>query len=252
MLDGLVAEVELGPGQPHVGLVERGDELLEPALGDRLDVVVEEDQPVAGGVADADVDLLAEVEGAVEGHQHEPLPRDRPELVEHGGRRRGVVHDHDLHPLVVGALQQRADRLDHQHRAPPAHQGGLAGGRDDDGDGALGRQATAYDVAARLRARAGLGVDADPVEVLLHGADPGGLGVRLGLDVDRGRALDGAPVVEHLRDVDDPARALGDAQHEVVVLGALEALTEAADLADQAGAQHGEVGGVHLAAQALG
>ncbi len=122
MLHGLVAEVELGAGEPHVGLVERCDELLEPALRDRLDVVVEEDDPVAGGVADADVDLLAEVERPVEGHQHQPVTRDLAELVEDGGRGGGVVDDHDLDGLVVRALQQRAHGLDDQHPATAAHQ----------------------------------------------------------------------------------------------------------------------------------
>ena len=50
----------------------------------------------------------------------------------------------------------------------------------------------------------------------------------------------------------DAAGPLGDAQHEVPVLRALELGAEAADLAHERPAQHAEVAGVHLRAEPLG
>ena len=59
-------------------------------------------------------------------------------------------------------------------------------------------------------------------------------GVGLGVGVAGGRAGDDPPVVEDLVDVHDPARLLGDPQDQVVVLGAVVPLAEAADRVDDA------------------
>ena len=67
-----------------------------------------------------------------------------------------------------------------------------------------------------------------------------------------GRPGDGPPVVQHLGDVDDPTGHLAHPERQVVVLGAVVALAEPADTAHDVGAHHRQVGGVHLAAQALG
>src|SRR5690606_17674118 len=66
-------------------------------------------------------------------------------------------------------------------------------------------------------------------QVLVHGARTGRASVILGIAAERGRTLDCAPVVQHLRDVADARRieAFAAAQDQVVVLAALEARAEA-------------------------
>ena len=66
------------------------------------------------------------------------------------------------------------------------------------------------------------------------------------LAATRGRGLEHAPVVEDARHVHDLPRPLGDPEHQVPVLGALELGVEAADLLDQVAAEDAEVAGVHL------
>ena len=153
--------------------------------------------------------------------------------------------------VVPAELDERPHGLDHVAAALPPDEAVRAGGRDHHADPHARVERADDAVGALARAELGGRVDADPVEVRLHRLDAGGPGVGLGVRVAGGRARDDPPVVEDLGDVDDLAGALGDPEHEVVVLGALEALVEAADLADQRRAQHGEVAGVHVAAQRL-
>jgi hypothetical protein len=101
---------------------------------------------------------------------------------------------------------------------------------------ALDRGGQADALAVRLEgARAGL------VRVGLGGLAPGGGG--------RGAQ---APVVEHVGHVEHLARPLGDPEHEVPVLRALEVGVEPTDLVDERAPQHAEVARVHLGAQPLG
>ena len=73
----------------------------------------------------------------------------------------------------------------------------------------------------------------ESLEVVGHRAPPGLAGVRLGVRVGGRRPRVDAPVVEHPRHVVDPPRPLRHAQDQVVVLAAVEARPEAADVLDQ-------------------
>ena len=86
--------------------------------------------------------------------------------------------------------------------------------------------------------------------MLGHGEDAGLERIGLGGAVRGDAAHRLAPEVEHLGDVGD-APDLGEAQHEVVVLGAVEAGAEAANPADGLSASDDEVGDVVVVAQSL-
>ncbi len=66
-----------------------------------------------------------------------------------------------------------------------------------------------------------------------------------------GRSRRGAPVVEHERDVDDPARVLACPEREVVVLRPFEAGPESAQRVEQRAAHDESVRKVHVAEQSL-
>ena len=132
VLDGGVAEVEPGAGESDVRLVERRDQLLEPSLRDHLDVVVEEDQSLAGRPQAPDVHLLAVVEGAGEPLEGQLVAGHLPQLGQHL-RRRGVVVDHDdLEVVVRGPVQERPHGFHHHHASRAPDEVGLPDGRDDD------------------------------------------------------------------------------------------------------------------------
>ena len=93
--------------------------------------------------------------------------------------------------------------------------------------------------------------EAGAVAVRLDGACAVDPGVGLGVDVGGDGLLGDAPVVEDLGHVHDEAGALGEPEHEVVVLRAFEPLAEAAHLGDERPPEHAEVVGVHLGAEAI-
>src|SRR5450830_1024928 len=76
---------------------------------------------------------------------------------------------------------------------------------------------------------------------------------RIGFRLNRlgSRALDRTPVIENLRNVYDPTRALGHAHYQVVVLGPCLTDAEATDVPNEGRAQDRKVSCVHLPAQPL-
>ena len=94
-----------------------------------------------------------------------------------------------------------------------------------------------------------VGVDAEPVALLLHGLPSTSDGVGQRRRRPRHRSGDVAPVVQQLRKVHDPPATRGDhlggAQDQVVVLRPVEAGPEPADLGDHVAPQHREVARVH-------
>ena len=147
-----------------------------------------------------------------------------------------AVVDHDqLAVWVVGEPVQRGDAL--------AQQAQLVAGGDQDADfGQHGGQRPMHPVAARAGA-ADLCRRAAALQVLKHRAPAGFLGVGLGLGPAGGAAFDHSPVVQHMRDVNDliGPQVLSAAQHQVMVLRALEARTQAAQLAQQRGFEGGQM-----------
>ena len=78
---------------------------------------------------------------------------------------------------------------------------------------------------------------------------PGGEAVRLRLGRQGRRIRRGAPVIQHPRDMTDPSRPLGGAEHEVVVLRSVEPLPYAAERFEQAAANDEKMGGIHVRQQ---
>ncbi len=153
VLDGVVAEVQLGAGHADVGLVEGRHQLLEPPFGPDLDVVVEQDDPVAGGGDHAEVHLPAEVELLLRRQdRHQTVAEQLAQLGHHRLGRGLVVDDDDLEVLVLGVRQQRADGLHDEVPAEAPHQARRAPRGDHDRDAACGVEAAGDRVEARHRA----------------------------------------------------------------------------------------------------
>jgi hypothetical protein len=137
VLDAAVRIAQEAAHRTHVGLHGDVHERLDPVAVGHLDVVVEEDQHVAGGGRGAAVDQAREVE--VDVGPHHPVARAleqraRPRL------RGAVVHQHHL--------ERAPARLRHPLEEP-RDQLGLVAGRDDDGDPRTARPPLARPERAR-------------------------------------------------------------------------------------------------------
>ena len=64
VLDGAVGVEQLGADHADMWLLEMGDHPFDPIRGERLDVVVEDQDEIAGGPRRAQVDLLGDVHTA--------------------------------------------------------------------------------------------------------------------------------------------------------------------------------------------
>ena len=198
---------------------------LQPIGSDDLRIVVDEGQGLTAGLARRVV-----VDGGV---VERPVPMQKADAGETrqacvgflglGGDAAGV-HQQNLPIGVVGG-EEGFDA--------PAKQARLVLGRDDDRN-----QRPSHGVPDLLRPRGrprpDLGADADPVEVLLHGPDVGGV-------VRRSR---GPVVVKHQGNVANVVGFLGDAQRKVVRRGRAECGAKPADFADEAKVEGGEVSDV--------
>jgi hypothetical protein len=105
----------------------------------------------------------------------------------------------------------------------------------------------AFSFSAPCRARPehlDLSLPSPAPERILEGLARGLVGVGLGRARRRRGAGDLAPVIQHLGDVGDPLRALGEAEEEVVVLAAVEPMPEASDLREEAVTEDRQVGDV--------
>ena len=161
------------------------------------------------------------------------MPCERPQrALGSAARRRPADHDHELVVLVRRLLDDAANGLREQVDRPAVDGPEPAGGRDHEGD----ERRAAHPSLARDRARraAGhhLGVEAAAAHVVLERQAARVERPRLGLRRARGRLRELAPVIEDARDVvDRRVAALHQAQEQVVVLRALVAGPEPADLA---------------------
>ena len=132
----------------------------------------------------------------------------------------------------------------------------LGPGRHDHGDRSVGGNGAHQAVGALQRSVHHRGVQAKPFALVLHRLPPASNGVAERRTFPRHRTGDVAPVVQHVREMDDaPAPGgdhLGGPQDQVVILRPVEACSEPADLVDEVASQHRQVAGVHRRAEPLG
>ena len=134
-LDRSVGVPQQRPDQSHAGLGRRSRDLAEPAGGDHLGVVVQQDHDIAGGGEHAAVRSPRVGERFVARHESdgivsEPLADDTAEV----GCRLGAGDQHDIEPIQrkVGDGEQRVEEVDDEAAGAAPYVGHAAGGRHDE------------------------------------------------------------------------------------------------------------------------
>ena len=219
VLQGAVGEQQLGAHRTHIGFLGQRNHYLDEVGGDDLDVVVEQQQQVAGCVDPAKVHLVGEVEWPVEPHQAQAVTGHAFECRQDVGGGFAVNDHHELDVCVVRkGAHHRAHRLHHIAALHAPHPARASPGGNDHTDQRLTGNAPTQPVGAEQFLGLHDGVDAHPVAVFLHRPATGLVGIGLGSGVRRHRHGNLAPVVEHLGKMVHPTGLLGDAQDDVVVL----------------------------------
>ena len=219
VLDGVVGVEQLGAHAAHPLLLGEHDHFLQPAGGDDLGVVVEEQQVFTGGKLGAEVVQGAVVEAGA-------LPADHPEGVgmlffqlfvgAEGLVLFAVVLDDQ--DLKVGVSGLGVDGLD-----AGAQVLGMVAAGDQDAD--LARM---LDGVVGLVEAGGVGNHGHlvhrhpyPLIVGIQGLDGCFQAVELGLDAAGHAGGAGPPVVEHMGNMDHLLGFFGEAEVQVVVLAAV-------------------------------
>ncbi len=246
MLQRSVGVQQASAHHTDVGLGEKADHDPKPVRLFHQGVVVEKHEHLAGRRSGTLVASCREVELAVAG-DHGAV--ECSQLFEHLGGRVGVGHHDHVEIRVVGDLEQRANRTEHQRPIEAPHRLGRADGGNDH---THARQwidsARRAEVAWRREMLDG-GVDAEPFELVGHGPPPRIACVRLRLGIASSGARRDAPVVEHRRDVMHGPGPFGHPQDQVVILRSVVAGAKAADVGDDLASQHRQVRAVVLRTQ---
>ena len=250
VLDPPVGIIQLGTHAADVRPDGVCDHLAEPVAADDLNIVIDESDDRPHGPGDAGIVNRGEVERPVAGENfHTGILRlDLLVEVPNAILDASVVKDQDLEVAVGGIVQDAVgSRLDEfetvacgdeqaderrRGRKRPADAVGV-------GDGALFHTDSFGTVL---------------IEMVVQRLEPGFRGIVLAVRSQGRGSGKNAPVVEDMRDVDDPvARHVGHApQQQILILAALDAHPEAPDLFQQIPPEDAEVAYVVLRVEKVG
>ena len=223
-----------------------------------LEVVIEEDEVLALGRGDAGVDARREVEQAKALERDHAVARALDRATRRVEQRGGAAPAQDKNQLVAivrRLVDHAADRLGEQIDGGASGRSGETGRRDDERDERRVANAAPHSIQSRSATGQDLRVHAGSSHVILEREPPRIESPRLGQTRARGRLWKLSPVIQDARNVVHDRRAfrpIDNAQEKVVILGALVAGPETADLLEDGPPDDHQVAGIHARQEVIG
>ena len=249
VLDGIVRVEQLCAHAAHAVLLGVHEHFLDPARGNDLGIVVEQQQVFAGGFLCTEVVQSTVIEAGA-------LPCDDPQVpvlllqlfvAAEGSFFLAVVLDDDDLKVLIGGLV-----IDGFHTG--AQVPGVIAAGDQDADPARLCKGVIRLVKARRARDHGYTVhrDADPLVVSIQCLDCCFQAVGLGRDIAGHAGGAGTPVVQQMRDMHDLVCLFGQAQVKIIVLTAVELRPlVTAHFCQQLCAEHAQVADVVVGTQVV-